>query len=228
MYGARVLLVRRWVLPLFCVWIGVCSACKDVYSFEPSGPAAGLSEVPDLASQVDWAALEVFWKRSMQLPGIDTGPKDSAKQMLLFFDPDCPVCARQWRVMRPYLDRVHIHWIPVAYINATSLRRAAAILSDHDPVSALEQNEEDYDFRQQKGGLKIPPIVPTHVLDMVRTNTKVFMQQENVAVTPMLGFELYPQKRYYRVLGLMDASSMKRAVDALGHTMDPWHPSRAE
>ncbi|MBB6184547.1 thioredoxin fold domain-containing protein [Oleiagrimonas soli] len=167
--------------------------------------------------------MQAFWTQAMQLPGIDTGPADSNKRMLVIFDPDCPVCARQWRVLQPYLDRVRIHWVPVAYINGASLHRAAAILSAADPASALARNEQGFDFRRQQGGLAIPSDISAQALDTVRANTRTLMRDAGVIATPTLGFELYPHKRYYRMLGMLDAAGMKRAVDTLGHTMDPWH-----
>ena len=71
--------------------------------------------------------MAAFWERASALPGIDTGPADAHKRMVVYFDPHCPVCARQWAVLRPYMDEVRIHWVPVAYIDASSARVAAAM-----------------------------------------------------------------------------------------------------
>jgi protein-disulfide isomerase len=169
--------------------------------------------------------MQAFWKRSIKLPGIDTGPANSSKRMLVYFDPNCPVCARQWKVLQPYLDQVRIHWIPVAYIDTTSAPKAAAILAAKDPGQALSNNERDYDFKTQQGGLTPSDMAPDWALRKVKANTREMMRAGGLAATPTLVFELYPGKRYFRMEGLVDAASMKVAVAELGHTMDPWkHP----
>jgi thiol:disulfide interchange protein DsbG len=220
--------VRRMV---WCVLAsGLLAACSSPHEAAPKASAsggahAGTAVVDSPAAQVDWTQMQAFWTRSMQRTGIDTGPADSDKRMLVYFDPNCPVCARQWRVLEPYLDRVRIHWVPVAYINPMSTKRAAAILAASNPVDALETNERRYDFKRDEGGLPVPRNVPAWAIEKVEANTRESMHAKDLVATPILGFELYPGKRYYRIMGLMDADAIQRAVDELGHTMDPWHPA---
>jgi len=179
----------------------------------------------DPASRVDWAGMAAFWKRSMKLRGIHTGPADSSKHMLVYFDPNCPTCAKQWEVLRPYMGQVRIQWIPIAYMSKTSLRRAAAILAASDPARALAENEQDYDVDGKVGGYAIPQDVPDWAIAAVRANTEQAMRTKDSPGTPTLGFELYNGKRYFRMFGMVDARSMAVAVEQLGDTMDPWKRS---
>lgn len=171
---------------------------------------------------VDWSAMQRFWTAAMALKGIDTGPADSQKRMLMFFDPNCPACARQWPIVKPYLDTIRIHWVPVAYIDPNSLQLAAAILSAPDPAKALADNEDHYDFKTARGGYLPPATVPKWAEDAVRANTVSKPFTKPVAATPMWGMELYPGRRYYRSYGVIDARSMSIVVQELGDTMDPY------
>lgn len=202
------------------VTLAGCSR-ESADSLSPPAPAAATS-VANPAQQVDWAAMESFWKRSMTLPGIDTGPAGAKKRMLIYFDPDCPVCAQQWKVLEPYLTTVRIRWVPIAYLSKSGKQRAAALLAAPDPAQALAQNESRYDERLQLGGYAVPATVPDWALRAVESNTRQAMQGGKVAGTPTLVFELYRGKRYYRMLGLLDEKAAAIAVRQLGDTMDPW------
>jgi len=177
------------------------------------------------ASSVDWTGMEAFWKRSTRLSGVYTGPTDSGKHMVVYFDPNCPACAKQWHILKPYLDQVRVQWIPIAYMSSTSLRRAAAILASPDPAQALAENERNYDAEKKVGGYDIPMNVPEWALEAVKANTQQAVRTKDSPGTPTLGFELYNGKRYFRMLGIVDARSMAVAVYELGNTMDPWKHS---
>lgn len=180
------------------------------------------------ASRIDWDAMEAFWERSSALAGIDTGPENAKKRMLVYFDPNCPVCARQWAALRPYMDRVRIRWIPVAYLDASSARRAAGLLSEPDPAAALAANEQAFDFDAGKGGYLSEREPPESAVEQVQRNTRSAMKAGDLAGTPTLGFELVRGKRYYRMLGLLDAEALRVAVEDLGDTWDPWAKRASE
>ena len=214
---------------LFLGMAWVLSGCSG--SSSPATPSVGQGEKATaayLAAQVDWAGMEAFWKRSGQLRGIYTGPSNSTKHMLVYFDPNCPVCARQWEILEPYLGTVRIQWIPIGYMSKSSTERAAAILAAPDPASALADNERRYDFDRQLGGFAPSTTAPDWAVRAVKTNTRQAMRTGDAPGTPAIGFELYNGKRYFRMFGLVDGASMSVAVGELGYTMDPWkHPQRA-
>lgn len=166
--------------------------------------------------------MAAFWERASALPGIDTGPADAHKRMVVYFDPHCPVCAQQWAVLRPYMDQVRIHWVPVAYIDATSARVAAAMLSAPDPVAALAANEQGFDVAVGKGGYRPNREPPASAIEQVKKTTRSAMAAGDLAGTPTLGFELIRGKRHYKMAGLLDAEAARVAVGDLGNTWDPW------
>lgn len=208
-----------------CLIILVTGCSREAATEVPLIAAASSDEAASPARRVDWMAMEAFWMRSTKLRSIYTGPMDSSKHMLVFFDPDCPTCAKQWEILQPYIDKVRIQWIPIAYMSKTSLGRAAAILAASDPSVALADNERNYDSEKKVGGYVIPKNLPDWALEAVKRNTEEAMQTKDSPGTPTLGFELYNGKRYFRMFGMVDAGSMAVAVAELGDTMDPWkHP----
>lgn len=221
--------------PIFIsLWLVLCpvillAACSSETAAEaPVGISAnhGAETTRAPASRVDWTAMEVFWTRSTKLRGIYTGPADSHKHMLVYFDPNCPACAKQWSILLPYINQVRVQWIPIAYMSKTSLRRAAAILASPDPADALANNERNYDSDKNVGGYAVPETLPEWALKAVKMNTEQAMRTNDSPGTPTLGFELYNGKRYFRMFGMVDARSMAVAVEELGDTMNPWkHPS---
>lgn len=79
----------------------------DVQIFTPSSistqvPPTSSSALP--TAHVDWLVQKDFSSRVMALPGIDTGPINSIKHLLVIFDPNCAMCARQWQTLKPYLN----------------------------------------------------------------------------------------------------------------------------
>lgn len=211
---------------LLCSIILLAGCSGEMAAETPAAaPASHGVDAASPASSVDWAGMEAFWTRSTRLRGIYTGPADSGKHMVVYFDPNCPICVRQWDILQPYMDQVRIQWIPIAYMSKTSLRRAAAILASSDPAQALADNERNYDAENGVGGYVIPPKLPNWALQAVKANTGQAMRTKDSPGTPTLGFELYNGKRYFRMFGMVDARSMAVAVDELGNTMDPWkHP----
>lgn len=57
--------------------------------------------------------------------------------------------------------------------------------------------------------------ISTSSLDKIRNNTDESTLSGDLLATPTLGVELYPGKKYYRVIGFMDNASMKVAMDRL-------------
>ena len=186
-------------------------------------PAASAASASNAARQAAlWADLKQFWVESMRLPGIDTGPVHSAKRMLIYFDPNCPMCARQWQILKPYLGTLRIHWIPFAYFNASSARMAAGLLAAKDPAAALAFNEDHYDFITQTGGFLAPQAVPAWAMREVHSITADPFVKQNIDATPTIGLELERGRRYFVILGVIDPQRLAQIVTLLGHT--PAHP----
>lgn len=68
---------------------------------------------------------------------ISTG-KAGGRDIFVMFDPNCPFCHLSWKAFKPYAAAgANIHWVPVGYLKANSIKSAAGILAAKDRVSAL-------------------------------------------------------------------------------------------
>lgn len=68
--------------------------------------------------------------------------EDYTKKLFVFFDPQCPHCAKLWENFQdPSLKDVNVVWIPVAVINEKSQDQGASLLTSNDPVSLLKEHE---------------------------------------------------------------------------------------
>lgn len=47
----------------------------------------------------------------------------------IVFDPACPFCHKTWSITRPLLDRLRIHWVPVAELGENSRRLAHSFIA---------------------------------------------------------------------------------------------------
>lgn len=165
--------------------------------------------------QALWADLKQFWVESMALPGIDTGPASSNQRMLIYFDPNCPMSARQWQLLKPYLNSVRIHWIPFAYFNASSARMSAGLLAAKDPAAALAFNEDHYNFRTQTGAFLVPQQVPAWALHKVEAIRADPFVKQNIDATPTIGLALDGGQRDFVVIGVVGAQRLARIVPRL-------------
>ena len=101
-----------------------------------------------------WPVTEVQWKQVTSLRGIATQPGMTVPAMYVFFDPDCPWCAKLWntKLSKGYFKDVPAVWIPVTYLTSNSVGKAAALLRLGNKAG-LERNFGQYDFVNHTGGI---------------------------------------------------------------------------
>jgi thiol:disulfide interchange protein DsbG len=69
---------------------------------------------------------------------VETGPAKGGRVVYVMFDPNCPFCHLSWKALSPYAEAgARIHWIPVGYLKADSVKKAASVLSAKNPEAAL-------------------------------------------------------------------------------------------
>lgn len=191
------------------VWIG---AFTLILSAQTAGAMTPTSVQP-----VQVAPVRRLWDSAMAMPGIDTGPATSAKRMVIFFDPNCPMCARQWRFLEPYLGQLRIHWVPIAYFHPSSLNLAAAILAAKDPAHALAFNEEHYIHKTETGGYLAPLNVPGWAIQKVDANNGNPIREQHVEATPTLLFQRVGDRRDVWHIGVLDPANLKRLLPLFAH-----------
>ncbi len=115
-------------------------------------PGRSHASLPHKIEEADWESLR-------HLYGVPTTPRQRRATLYVFFDPNCPYCARLWEAFAPggALSDVPSVWIPVPYMNASSHGRAAALLRDPLP-HGLQFNFGQFDHGTRQGGIQ--PVKP--------------------------------------------------------------------
>lgn len=104
-----------------------------------------------------------------EVRGFTVGALMSANPVTVFFDPQCPHCAKLWDAAKPLHGKAKFIWAPVALLNASSLPQGAAILAAADPVAAM--NEHEASLLAKKGGISAPGSPPADLAQAIKHNT---------------------------------------------------------
>lgn len=145
-----------------------------------------------------------FWRNAMRLAYIQTGTVNAKKTIIVFFDPNCPACAKQWIDLAPHMKNLRVNWIPVGYVKRDSIMKAAAILASEDPAAALEKNETMYNFNTKTGGYEVSRKPPQWAIDAVVRNTKSEVFRKPFVSTPVIVFSVGSGDYYVRYPGRID------------------------
>lgn len=90
---------------------------------------------------------DAHWRDVLRARGILVGRAQTPAKLIVFFDPNCPFCARLWSTPLPpdlggKMSNHPALWVPVAYLKPSSFQRAVAILRGGN-AKALSRNFEE-------------------------------------------------------------------------------------
>lgn len=177
--------------------LAACSKDPVEVAAAPQAPAAG-----DTAR----AAFE----RSKAGRGFVVGDAASSRELRVFFDPQCPHCARLWLSSKPLLDRVRAVWMPVAFIAERSAAQGAALLAAADPLAAMDAHEAA--LAQGQGGLPANEPADPQLLAQVQANTALW-QALNADAVPYLLYRVTPDGPYGRQSGGMPTAQLAELLE---------------
>ncbi|MEO6147060.1 MAG: hypothetical protein ABIT70_08425 [Sulfuriferula sp.] len=195
--------VRRWLsqVLLFCAAL------------------LALSVSAQAATPMPWSVTDLQWQQVRSLRGLYTQPGMSVPALYIFFDPDCPWCAKLWQMQldgKPFKD-VPAVWIPVTYLASDSLGKGAALLRQGNKA-ALERNFAHYDTAHRSGG--IAAVEPSATERQALGHAKAVWLQLGGA-TPMFVYRTSTGEALV-YLGLPKDSA---ALASIVHTLAPPHLS---
>lgn len=136
----------RALLLALPIALAACGPSKPEHS-GPKTDAEITAEIPKF-QQPTMAAVRQYGT------GFDAGNVMSARQVFVFFDPQCPHCGMFWEELKKVSNEARVTWVPVAILNRKSLDQGAAILSAQSPVEAMEAHEKLLATKQ--GGMSAP------------------------------------------------------------------------
>ncbi len=103
--------------------------------------------------------------------GFTVGALMSANAVYVFFDPQCPHCGHLWQASLPLHKKVKFVWIPVAWINASSLSQGAALLTAANPLALMSEHETS--LLAGRGGIAASSSISSDVEQTIKANTKL-------------------------------------------------------
>lgn len=154
--------------------LGGCS--KD----EAKAPAA--SAIVPAAAPAD-ASRRAF-ETASRGTGFVVGQPMAARQVLVFFDPQCPHCATLWVNSKPLHDRIRMVWMPVAFIGPSSAPQGAMLLAAPDPAKTMDLHETL--LVGGKGGLAVPGPADAGLLAKIKANTELWKELDASSVPHMI------------------------------------------
>jgi thiol:disulfide interchange protein DsbG len=130
---------------------------------------------------------------------ISEHPADPAKRIVyILFDPNCPFCSDSWKALRSLVaTTVEVRWVPVAYLQANSTGRVAAILSAKDPVAALATNEEGFHADTHQGGIEPATTLPDSVSKALRTDDDLMTRLGSNATPTFVWLDAHNEVQTY-------------------------------
>ena len=145
--------------------------------------AIGASAPQTYSSKPEYDSL---FEQLVHTDVIVEGRARSTHVLYVFFDANCYYCNLTWKALRPYLKAgLQVRWVPVAYQQASSAGRAAAILAARDRVAALRANETKYNAAHYDGGIEPQAQVSAKLSASLADNTRL-MQTFGAPGTPAL------------------------------------------
>lgn len=106
-----------------------------------------------------------------QAKGFTVGSIMSAHTVYVFFDPQCPHCGHLWQASTPLQSKVKFVWIPVAWINPSSLPQGSALLTAANPAELMTAHETS--LLAGTGGISAPAAVAPEIEQAIKANTKL-------------------------------------------------------
>lgn len=164
---------------------------------------AGRAQLPDQISDTSWAQVQ-------RLSGIATQPGLSATALYVFFDPNCPYCARLWTtpLAQGLVADVPAIWVPVAYLNKTSEGKAAALLRSSNKAE-LAHNFTLFNHTQHQG--RSDAVVPSEAEKQSLKQAQALWNKLGGA-TPMLVWRMRSSRVPVKYIGLPPSELLQQLL----------------
>jgi thiol:disulfide interchange protein DsbG len=124
-----------------------------------------------------------FWQRVESSTWVAEGAQGPAVKAVLyaFLDPNCVYCHMAWTALQAYHRAgVQVRWIPVGFLRADSLGKAAAILESREPAQALREHE----LNTGPGKSGIAPVTPKPATLARLQSNQALMAEMGISGTP--------------------------------------------
>lgn len=154
-----------------------------------SGGSADAARLPELFRHAPHTAqgqkfLHRAWNVFRRSPAVRQGPRAAPVAIQILFDPDCPFCHALWLKMQRYRHGpLVIRWVPIALVRASTVGKAAAIVTARDPLKALAIDEQYFHAARKAGGILPLYHIPPALRHTIRYNTRLLTRLDSLVPT---------------------------------------------
>jgi thiol:disulfide interchange protein DsbG len=144
-----------------------------------------LSDAP-LQKLVYEPMTKELWNQMENSTWIADGAKTAPKVIYLFSDANCPYCNMFWEQARPWVKagKVQLRHIMVGVIREDSAAKAATLLADANPETALQKHEQ----AGKSSTLKAMDKIPADIQAKLDANMKL-MDDMGLSATPSIFYK---------------------------------------
>ena len=179
-------------------WLAGCSKQREATPPAAASPTSSAAPSPRQA-----------FETALRGTGFVVGQAASARQALVFFDPQCPHCAALWKASQPLLDRVRMVWIPIAFVSPKSAPQGAMLLATTDPQALMDLHESRMSAGQ--GGLEVQGQPAADLLAKIKANTEL-LQSLGADSVPHLIYRAGADGPYGVVPGGLPTAELAKAL----------------
>ncbi|MFZ9036272.1 MAG: thiol:disulfide interchange protein DsbG [Francisellaceae bacterium] len=116
---------------------------------------------------------------------IEQGKADAPHQIYVVIDPNCKFCHALFEATQSAINKgqLAVRWVIVGIVKPSSPQKAMAILAAKDPLSALKENEEKFDYAKEEGGIAPISAPDKAVIEFFNQNISALKGLVNVVPT---------------------------------------------
>ncbi|MBU0456445.1 MAG: thioredoxin fold domain-containing protein [Pseudomonadota bacterium] len=175
-----------------------------------------ISPASSFAAHVNKQNLENVLHAAQFTAWFEQGKPSAPHQIYLIADPNCGACHLFYERAKPYVanGQLTIRWILVAFLQSSSLRKAAAILSATRPALAVESNEKGFNEASESGGIQPLVTIDPSLKNRIQENLR-FMDRSGFNATPLILFRTTNGKVGV-VRGALPHDQVARLINIIG------------
>ena len=107
------------------------------------------------STYVEPAAAKNAYNKVDKTSYIQQGKNNALHKIYAVVDPNCLYCHDFFEAVQPYIKsgKLAVRWIVVGMLKPSSQYKAYAILASENPLSAMKENEKNFNRNKESGGI---------------------------------------------------------------------------
>ena len=114
------------------------------------------------------------------------GSMMSTKQVIVYFDAQCPHCATLWKEMEPLITqgKISAKWAPVKFLSPLSAAQGAMLVASDNPQALMSEHEASL-FTASRGLVIDKNSLNSEIVDRIGRNNQKMIKNNQQSVPAM-------------------------------------------